>query len=104
MQFLAVATLFLATAFAAPSKDGHHGVYRRANAFCPEGMLYTNPQCCKVDVLGVADLDCKVPPVAPSKCKSFRTVCAAMGRQPKCCAIPLAGQAVLCTDALPPAF
>ncbi|UKZ64898.1 uncharacterized protein TrAtP1_006105 [Trichoderma atroviride] len=25
---------------------------------CPAGLLYSNPQCCSVDVLGIADLDC----------------------------------------------
>lgn len=25
---------------------------------CPSGLLYSNPQCCSTDVLGVADLDC----------------------------------------------
>ncbi|KAL7941517.1 hydrophobin [Trichoderma barbatum] len=103
MQFLAVAALLLTTAFAAPSTEAH-GIIRRANAFCPEGLLYTNPQCCDVDVLGLAALDCRTPPVKPSKCKSFRSVCAALGLQPKCCAVPVAGLAVLCTDPLPPAF
>lgn len=60
MQFFTITTLFLATAFAAPSVDSNgNGVARRqAPAFCPPGLLYTNPQCCAVDVLGVADLDC----------------------------------------------
>lgn len=30
------------------------------NALCPRGLLYSNPQCCSADVLGVADLDCHV--------------------------------------------
>lgn len=62
MQFFTVATLFLATAFAAPSDSHGHGVARRQAApdFCPPGLLYSNPQCCGVDVLGLADLDCVV--------------------------------------------
>ncbi|TFB01419.1 Trihydrophobin [Trichoderma ghanense] len=103
MQFVAVAALLFTTALAAPSSDVH-GVIRRANAFCPEGLLYTNPQCCDVDVLGIADLDCVTPPSKPTSCKSFGSVCASVGRQPKCCAVPVAGQAVLCTDPIPPAF
>ncbi|KAH6605432.1 hypothetical protein Trco_007139 [Trichoderma cornu-damae] len=121
MQFLAIASLFLATAFAAPSMDSHgHGVARRHdNALCPSG-LYSNPQCCNLDVLGVAGIDC-VPrkdssskgqmtsqavvtdkqgtaPSKPSNCKSFAGICASIGREPKCCVLPVAGQAVLCED------
>ncbi|KAL7807950.1 hydrophobin [Trichoderma aethiopicum] len=103
MQFLAVAALLFTSALAAPSSDVH-GVIRRANAFCPEGLLYTNPQCCDVDILGVADLDCVPPPSKPTSCKSFGSVCASVGRAPKCCAVPIIGQAVLCTDPIPPAF
>lgn len=63
MQFFAAATLLLATAFAAPSVDSNgNGVARRQAApnFCPPGLLYSSPQCCDVDILGVADLDCVV--------------------------------------------
>ncbi|PTB64898.1 hydrophobin [Trichoderma citrinoviride] len=102
MQFLAVAALLFTTALAAPSSDPS-GIVRRANVWCPRG-LYANPQCCDVDVLGVADLGCVVPPSKPSSCKSFGSVCASIGRQPKCCVAPIAGQALLCTDAAPPAF
>ncbi|KAL7910497.1 hydrophobin [Trichoderma velutinum] len=102
MQFLAVAALLFTTAFAAPSTEAR-GLARRADAWCPDG-LYAEPQCCDVDVLGVAALDCRVPPVKPSKCKSFQSVCAAIGLQPKCCVLPVAGVAVLCTDPIPPAF
>ncbi|KAL7800277.1 fungal hydrophobin domain-containing protein [Trichoderma ceciliae] len=100
MQFFAIATLLLATALAAPSMDSHgHGVARRQSPdFCPPGLLYTQPQCCDVDVLGVADLDCVVPTKKLSRCRSFGGICASIGRQPRCCAIPIAGQALLCVD------
>lgn len=68
MQFLAIATL-IAAAFAAPSVDSNgNGVARRQAPppFCPPGLLYSVPQCCDVDVLGLADLDCvarKLPAV-----------------------------------------
>ncbi|KAK1242935.1 hypothetical protein MKX08_005747 [Trichoderma sp. CBMAI-0020] len=101
MQFFTIATLFLATAFAAPSVDSNgNGVARRTAVppFCPPGLLYTVPQCCDVDVLGVADLDCVTPPSAPSNCKTFAGVCSKIGREPKCCVLPVAGQALLCVD------
>ncbi|PTB41791.1 uncharacterized protein TrAFT101_009593 [Trichoderma asperellum] len=100
MQFFTVATLFLATAFAAPSVDtnGNGIAPRLAANFCPPGLLYSNPQCCQIDVLGVADLDCVSPPSGPSKCKTFAGICDKIGRQPKCCVVPVAGQALLCTD------
>ncbi|KAM0259878.1 hypothetical protein ACHAQJ_003123 [Trichoderma viride] len=102
MQFFTIATLFFATAFAAPSMDNHgHGVSRRQSShFCPPGLLYSNPQCCKVDVLGLADLDCVVPKKKSGSCNSFDGICAAMGRQAKCCAVPVAGLAVLCVKPL----
>ncbi|KAL7811342.1 hypothetical protein V8C26DRAFT_408802 [Trichoderma gracile] len=100
MQFLAVAALLFTTALAAPSSNVN-GVARRANNFCPDGTLYTNPVCCDVDVLGVADVDCVVPPSRLTSCKSFGSICASIGRQPKCCAVPVAGVALLCTDPVP---
>ncbi|KAM6478307.1 hydrophobin [Trichoderma sp. SZMC 28011] len=103
MQFLAVAALLFTAAFAAPSTEAPAGLARRAEAWCPKG-LYGVPQCCDVDVLGVADVDCRSPPSAPSKCKSFQGACASIGLQPKCCVLPVAGVALLCTDPLPPAF
>lgn len=110
MQFFAVAALLFTAAFAAPSTEAPAGLARRAEAWCPPGLLYSNPLCCDADVLGVADVDCvtreypldiihplclsatnkvKTAPEAPSKCKSFGSVCASIGRQPKCCAIPV---------------
>ncbi|OWT43591.1 fungal hydrophobin domain-containing protein [Pochonia chlamydosporia 170] len=65
---------------------------------CPSG-LYANPQCCSTDVLGVAGLDCKSPSSAPTSGDNFKAVCSASGKQAKCCVVPVAGQAVLCTDA-----
>ncbi|KAF3057697.1 Trihydrophobin [Trichoderma lentiforme] len=103
MQFLAVAALLFTAAFAAPSTEAPAALARRNEAWCPRG-LYSVPQCCDTDVLGVADLDCRTPPDLPSKCKNFGSACATIGLQPKCCVLPVAGVAVLCTDALPPAF
>ncbi|KAL7900468.1 fungal hydrophobin domain-containing protein [Trichoderma sp. SZMC 28014] len=91
MQYLTIATLFFATAFAGVAR-------RQAPAFCPPGLLYTVPQCCAVNVLGVADLDCVTPPRGPSNCKTFEAICETVGREPKCCAVPVAGQALLCVD------
>lgn len=114
MQFT-IATLFLAAAAAAaPSVDSNgNGVARRQAApFCPPGLLYSVPQCCDVDVLGVADLDCvvrkckyeqlfgieskhssndmkKIAPSGPSKCKTFKGICSSIGREPKCCVLPI---------------
>ncbi|KAL7897076.1 fungal hydrophobin domain-containing protein [Trichoderma sp. SZMC 28014] len=66
------------------------------NHVCPSGLLYTNPQCCSVDVIGVADLDCQVPSRAPTNGTDFESICAETGKQAHCCAIPVAGQALLC--------
>ncbi|RWA04332.1 hypothetical protein EKO27_g10773 [Xylaria grammica] len=62
---------------------------------CPSG-LYSNPQCCATDILGVADLDCGAIPAIPSSPDEFRYICAAGGQRARCCVVPVAGQALLC--------
>lgn len=49
-SIISMFALFVLETFAAPA-------IRRDTALCPAG-LYNTPQCCDVDVLGVADLDC----------------------------------------------
>ncbi|KAM3451491.1 hypothetical protein MY3296_005307 [Beauveria thailandica] len=73
----------------APS-DGNNPI-----TFCPQG-LYSNPQCCATDVLGVADINCSNPEHTLTSAKSFQSICAAVGKQAMCCVITVAGQAVLC--------
>ncbi|KAI0402135.1 fungal hydrophobin-domain-containing protein [Xylaria palmicola] len=62
---------------------------------CPNG-LYSVPQCCATDVLGLADLDCHSPAAVFNSPASFRKTCAAGGNQARCCVVPVAGQSVLC--------
>ncbi|KAM0487058.1 hypothetical protein ACHAPX_000326 [Trichoderma viride] len=95
MQFFAVATLFVAGVLAAPSPSGLNS---RA-ALCAAG-LYSNAQCCAVDVLGVADLNCANPVGPPASAAAFQAACAKIGQQARCCAIPLLGQDVLCENPL----
>nr|ABS59370.1 hydrophobin [Trichoderma atroviride] len=79
MQFFAVATLFVVGVLAAPSPSGLNS----RDTLCAAG-LYSTPQCCAVDVLGVADLNCAGPN------------CAAIGQEARCCVLPVLGQDVLC--------
>ncbi|KAI1326096.1 fungal hydrophobin-domain-containing protein [Xylariaceae sp. FL0255] len=58
--------------------------------------LYSQPQCCSDDVLGVADVDCASPTAVPSSPSNFAAICAASGQTARCCVIPVLGQAVLC--------
>ncbi|TQV96986.1 Hydrophobin 2 [Cordyceps javanica] len=67
---------------------------------CPAG-LYSNPQCCSADILGLADLDCVNPSRAPTSGDDFASVCSAVGKGAKCCVLPVAGQSLLCQDAIP---
>ncbi|TLS21446.1 uncharacterized protein PpBr36_10316 [Pyricularia pennisetigena] len=60
------------------------------------GALYSSAQCCATDVLGVADLDCAVPPSLPTSASSFTSICAAKGQRARCCVLPVLGQAILC--------
>ncbi|KAI8632782.1 hydrophobin-like protein [Xylariaceae sp. FL1651] len=62
---------------------------------CPDG-LYSVPQCCATDVLGVADLNCGSPSAVPSSAASFKAICAAGGQRARCCVVPVLGQSVLC--------
>ncbi|KAK1241317.1 hypothetical protein MKX08_001291 [Trichoderma sp. CBMAI-0020] len=95
MQFFAVATLFVAGVLAAPSPSGLNS---RAT-LCPAG-LFSNPQCCAVDVLGVADLNCAGPVGTVNSAAEFRANCAGIGQTARCCAIPVAGQDLLCETPL----
>ncbi|CAG8977881.1 hypothetical protein HYALB_00001758 [Hymenoscyphus albidus] len=58
----------------------------------------STPQCCDVDVLGVADLNCEVPPVVPTSIQNFSDICASVGKQNMCCILPILDQALLCTS------
>ncbi|PTB45256.1 hypothetical protein M441DRAFT_54328 [Trichoderma asperellum CBS 433.97] len=67
-----------------------------AISVCPTG-LYSNPQCCGANILGVAALDCHTPraPILPGAL--FEAVCSDEGgKEPLCCTIPVAGQDLLC--------
>ncbi|KAI1276254.1 fungal hydrophobin-domain-containing protein [Xylaria sp. FL0933] len=74
-----------------PGSPGPTGGYEA----CPDG-LYSVPQCCATDILGVADLDCGSPSAVPSSPASFKAICAAGGQRARCCVIPVLGQSVLC--------
>lgn len=55
-----LSTLLAATVIAVPTTGGGGGGGGSPPApyvACPDG-LYSSPQCCATDVLGLADLDC----------------------------------------------
>ncbi|KAI0506163.1 hydrophobin-like protein [Xylaria bambusicola] len=88
MQYSLVAILgFAAAAFAAPTEP--------SGPLCPVG-LYSVPQCCATDVLGVADLNCHSPSSAPYSVSNFRDICANGGQRARCCVLPILGQGILC--------
>lgn len=60
---------------------------------CP---AHTYPKCCGFDVLDLADLDCNTPRVSLTSLGLFTDTCAQQGKEPKCCAIPIVGQALFC--------
>ncbi|PNP37248.1 hypothetical protein TGAMA5MH_10817 [Trichoderma gamsii] len=65
-------------------------------SICPTG-LYSNPQCCGVNILGVAALDCHTPRANVLTGPGFEAVCAAEGgKEAACCVVPVAGQNLLC--------
>ncbi|KFA72480.1 hypothetical protein S40288_11405 [Stachybotrys chartarum IBT 40288] len=63
---------------------------------CP-GTLYSRPQCCAVDVLGVVSLNCDGPNKAPVSATNFAAICNADNASAaQCCTIPILGQGLLC--------
>jgi hypothetical protein len=94
MQFIAlIISALAATAFAYPTNDQPAtGFVACAN----NGVLFSAPNCCATDVLGLANLDCTTPPKVPTSPSDFQAVCAAIGKRPRCCVAPLLGQALLC--------
>ena len=77
------------------------GMAGPAAAITPPGVIYSKLMFCGTDVLGLLDLDCKTPPKAASEyptADAARADAARMGKSAKWCAIPVAGQSVVCTD------
>ncbi|KAK6527259.1 beta ketoadipyl CoA thiolase, th1 [Arthrobotrys megalospora] len=97
MKFLALAPLLFVTGLASPVPQGGNnpGGYKA----CPSG-LYSNAQCCATDVLGVVGLDCENPSSMPTSGDNFKSICVAQSKKALCCVLPVAGQDVLCTDAI----
>ncbi|KAH8169305.1 fungal hydrophobin domain-containing protein [Sarocladium implicatum] len=92
MQFLTVALVaFAGIASAAPSAP-----LDSRQVFQPCSGLYSSPQCCATDVLGVADLDCGQPPENPTDADNFSEVCSAIGQRARCCVLPILDQGILC--------
>ncbi|PTB39397.1 uncharacterized protein TrAFT101_007816 [Trichoderma asperellum] len=95
MKFFAAAALFIAGVLAAPSPNAANSV----TPLCNPG-LYSNAQCCAVDVLGVADLNCATPPGVVNNAAEFQAACAKIGQEARCCVLPVLGQDVLCETPL----
>ncbi|CZR60837.1 related to trihydrophobin precursor [Phialocephala subalpina] len=96
MQFTSLAALasLLAVSFATPAHFSDGLVERQATLVCASGT----PQCCDVDVLGVADLDCSTPPEVPTTVADFTSICAAIGKIDMCCLIPILEQGLICSN------
>ncbi|KAI1292390.1 hydrophobin-like protein [Xylaria venustula] len=91
MQTSLIAILgFIATAVTASPTGG--SPYKA----CGGQGLYSVPQCCATDVLGVADLNCASPSKVPTSVQSFKSICAAGGQRARCCVVPILGQDLLC--------
>ncbi|KAM3529637.1 hypothetical protein NHJ13051_001772 [Beauveria bassiana] len=91
MKFFAIAALF-AGALAMPTTEIDA---RTDSPVCPDG-LYSNPVCADVDVLGILCLNATPPNDTPRDGRNFQEICAKIGKQARCAAVPVANQAVLC--------
>ncbi|KAI1354110.1 fungal hydrophobin [Xylaria sp. FL0043] len=97
MQLTTLFVSLLATAVvASPTKrNGGGGGGGTPYDACPDG-LYSVPQCCATDVLGVADLDCASPTAVLTSPTEFEATCALGGARARCCVVPVLGQSLLC--------
>ncbi|KAK4163921.1 Cerato-ulmin hydrophobin family [Cladorrhinum sp. PSN259] len=91
--FAAVTALCAAFVNALPAPE----VEARQVPYIPCAGTYANAQCCATDVLGLADLDCANPPAPVANATEFQAVCSDIGQRARCCAIPILGQALLCS-------
>ncbi|EON67072.1 hypothetical protein W97_06189 [Coniosporium apollinis CBS 100218] len=89
-SFLSLFTLsgLFAGSLAAPT------IFSRQVGLCASGT----PQCCDLDVLGIANLNCQTPPEVPTDIQSFNDICASVGQINQCCLLPILGQALLCNS------
>ena len=80
MQYSIVASILALTSvtMAVPAK-------RQAALLCATGT----PQCCAVNVLNLADLNCANPPQVPANVTDFTQICSDIGQQAQCCDIPI---------------
>ncbi|KFY08846.1 hypothetical protein V492_05860 [Pseudogymnoascus sp. VKM F-4246] len=106
MHYLALAALLTAV-MAAPADNAAQAL------LCPIG-LYSVPQCCSTDVLGIACLDATTQLFRlhctnisssaatgnPRNGYEFRQACAWVGQQARCCVVPILGQDLLCVRPL----
>ncbi|KAJ6096142.1 hypothetical protein N7486_006888 [Penicillium sp. IBT 16267x] len=93
-MFLALAPV-LAVPFNEPGTTGGfpsgNGGFPDGNRgpVCSSGLLYSQAQCCKTDVLNLADLDCKPASRSYNGHDDFKAACLAEGRSAKCCSVPI---------------
>ncbi|CAD6572550.1 MAG: Fungal hydrophobin [Alectoria sarmentosa] len=82
MHFSTVITtaLFGASTMAMPA-------FNKRAILCPG--LESTPECCAVNALGVADLNCAPPPMLPANITAFTAICASIGQQAQCCTLPV---------------
>ncbi|KAF1729825.1 Hydrophobin-1 [Beauveria bassiana] len=91
MKFVVFASL-IASALAVPTE-----LAPRTDVFSCPLALYSNPQCCAALVLGVIGLDSNQ---TPRNADDFKNICAKGGQQAACCAVPVAGQGLLCRESV----
>lgn len=85
MQFLAILTF--AAAASAAALEGSRKTARleaRAAELCPP---LDSPECCQLDVDGVADLSCEAPSGSPKTLSAFKSACGTEGRSAMCCTV-----------------
>ncbi|KAJ7894523.1 magnaporin [Mycena leptocephala] len=96
MHFITIATILsgVASAVSTPFELSQGA----SSHYVPCAGFYGSPVCCGTSVLDAVALDCHTPYKSYKDPVGFRSVCAALGKQPKCCFLPIVGQGVLCGE------
>ncbi|KAH7063620.1 hypothetical protein B0J12DRAFT_735503 [Macrophomina phaseolina] len=99
MQLTTITAIAVAMALASATaitqpKPHARAVLSRQAGICP-GI--ESPQCCQLDVAGLASLTCSSPGDV-ADIPALRNACAASGTTALCCTLVLGSDALLCND------
>ncbi|KAF6239803.1 hypothetical protein HO173_002349 [Letharia columbiana] len=85
LAFTLLTTTSLTTAIPTSTSTGN----AKRQAPLPCSGASATPNCCAVNVLSLADLQCADPPTLPTDVANFTQICADVGQEAQCCTLDL---------------